>query len=84
MGDGAEQQVMQHAMCTDNAKEGSCWERQSQRRLQRCRTWPDLYLQIRLVLWLSGQHLNRPCNSGEKNRQMANLSKCRDSLRFDR
>jgi hypothetical protein len=37
-----------------------------------------------LVRWLSGQNLNRPCNSGgdEGNRQpeIANPAKCRDSL----
>jgi hypothetical protein len=43
-------------------------------------------LRIALVLWLSGQHLNRPCKSGkasrgdEGNRQaeMANPTKCRN------
>jgi hypothetical protein len=41
-----------------------------------------------LVLLLSGQHLNRPCKSGEASRgdegnrqaEMANPTKCRDSL----
>jgi hypothetical protein len=39
-------------------------------------------LRIKLVLQLSGQHLNRPFNLGEVNRQseMAKLTKSRDSL----
>jgi hypothetical protein len=48
-------------------------------------------LRIALVLWLSGQHLNRPCNSGEASRgdevnrqaEMANHTKCRDSLQYN-
>jgi hypothetical protein len=43
MGDGAGQLVMKCEMCTKNDKEGSGWKRQSQCRLQRCRTWPDMH-----------------------------------------
>jgi hypothetical protein len=43
VGDEAGKRVMKCEMCTENDKEGSGWERQSQLRLQRCRTWPGMY-----------------------------------------
>jgi hypothetical protein len=75
-------------MCTEKVK-GTGWERQTQRRLQKCRIWPDMYLMdgtgavtVRAALKLAVQLVR-----GDKvNRQadMANLttqSKCRDVAR---
>jgi hypothetical protein len=41
--DGAGKRVMECEMCAGNDKEGRGWERWWQSRLQRCRTWPDMY-----------------------------------------
>jgi hypothetical protein len=43
VGDGTRKRAMKCEMCTEYDKEGRGWERQWHLRLQRCRTWPDMY-----------------------------------------
>jgi hypothetical protein len=57
MGDEVGKRVIKCEMCTDNDKEGSGWESQSQN-IARHVLW------IVLVLWLLGQHLNRQVKLG--------------------
>jgi hypothetical protein len=83
--DGAGKRVMECEMCTENDKEGRGWERQWQQRLQRCRTWPGMYYKertgavaVRAALE-SAVQLGRG-DEGNRQSEMANPTKCRDSL----
>jgi hypothetical protein len=57
--DGVGKRVMECEMCTENDKEAVAVKVAEVQNMARH------VLRIALVLWLSGQHLNRPCNSGE-------------------
>jgi hypothetical protein len=87
--DGAGKRVMGCEMCTDLDMEGRGWERQWQLRLQRCRTWPGMYTKERTgavalrAALESAVQLGRG-DEGNRQAEMANPTKCRDSLTTNR
>jgi hypothetical protein len=61
--DGAGKGVIKCEVCTESDKEGRGWERQGT--VAETQNMARHALRIALVLWLSGQHLNRLCIWGE-------------------
>jgi hypothetical protein len=61
--DGAGKRVMECEMCTENDKEGR--GKALAVKVAEVQNMARHVLRKALVLWLSGQHLNRPCKSGE-------------------
>jgi hypothetical protein len=89
--DGAGKRVMGCEMCTDLDMEGRGWERQWQLRLQRCRTWPGMYTKertgavaLRAALELAVQLGRGDEGNMLQQAEMANPTKCRDSLKTNR
>jgi hypothetical protein len=56
---------MECEMCTENDKEGRGWKSALAVKVAEVQNMARHVLRNALVLWLSGQHLNRPCKSGE-------------------
>jgi hypothetical protein len=70
---------MECEMCTENDKEGRGWERPCTAvavSVAEVQNMAKHVMKIALVLWLSGQHSNRPCNSGE-------ATKCTSKRKWD-
>jgi hypothetical protein len=69
--DGAGKRVMECEMCTENDKRGGAGKGSGSKG---CRgaEHGQACTKNALVLWLSGQHLNRPCYSGEATKATGN------------
>jgi hypothetical protein len=62
--DGAGKRVMECEMCTENERREGLGKEVAVK-VAEVQNMARHVLRNALVLWLSGQHLNRPCKSGE-------------------
>jgi hypothetical protein len=76
VGDGAGKQVTECETCTENGKEGGLGKAV----VVKVQNMARHVQMIALVLWLSRQHLNRRGDEVNRQAEMANPTKCRDSL----